>query len=112
MRKHQRYRCNQKLCIRYRNKGQQFIAYGRCTMVGRGGVGAHVPSAELEIGQEVSLEITVAMPSAPGVLKARVTSRQGVTYGFQFLADDARATVALQELFRPEDVAAFVAPKS
>jgi len=111
-RKHLRYRCNRRLCVRYRASGQQFIAYGRCTTVGRGGLGAMMPAVELEIGQIVSLEISLATPAAPGVLKAQVKSRQGSTYGFQFLAADSRATAALHDLFRPEDLAAFVAPSS
>lgn len=109
-RKHQRYRCNQRLCVRYRVNGQQFIAYGRCTMVGKGGIGALMPAVELEVGQEVSLEITVSTPAAPGMLKAHVKSRQGSTYGFEFLSSDSRATATLQDLFRNEDTAAYVAP--
>ncbi|HXW16604.1 MAG TPA: PilZ domain-containing protein [Terriglobia bacterium] len=108
-RKHLRYRCNRRLCVRYRANGQQFIAYGRCTIVGRGGIGAMMPAVELEIGQIVSLEISLATPAAPGVLKAQVKSHQGSTYGFQFLAADSRATAALHDLFRPEDLAAFIA---
>jgi hypothetical protein len=107
-RKHLRYRCNRKLCVRYRSNGQQFIAYGRCTIVGRGGIGAMMPAVELEIGQIVSLEISLATPAASGVLKAQVKSRQGSTYGFQFLAADSRATAPLHDLFRPEDLAAFI----
>lgn len=109
-RKHQRYRCNQKLCVRYRNHGQQFIAYGRCNMVGKGGIGASMPAAQLEIGQEVALEITVSTPAAPVVLRARVTSRHGSTYGFQFAATDGQATATLQDLLRNEEVAAYLAP--
>jgi hypothetical protein len=110
-RKHQRYRCNQRLCVRYRAQGQQFIAYGRCNMVGKGGIGAMMPAVEMEIGQVVSLEIALLTPAAPGLLKAQVTSRQGFTYGFQFLAADGRATATLQDLFRPEDIAAFAVKK-
>ena len=55
-RKHTRYRCNQRLCVRYRIDRQEFIAYGRCTEVGRGGIGAEMPAGELPIAQAVRLD--------------------------------------------------------
>lgn len=106
-RKHLRYRCNQRLCVRYRSDGQEFIAYGRCNIIGKGGIGAQLPAAELEIGQVVSLEIALSASTAPSVLKAQVRNRQGMNYSFQFLEAGGRAAVMLQDLFRPEAVAAF-----
>jgi len=106
-RKYIRYRCDQRLCIRYRKDNQDFIAYGRCNMVGKGGIGALLPTANLEIGQVVSLEIALSTPAAPSVLKAQVKNRQGLNYSFQFLETNGRAAALLQDLFRPEAVAAF-----
>ena len=102
-----RYRCNQRLCVRYRLDGQEFIAYGRCNIVGRGGIGAQLPAVELEIGQVVSLEIALSTSAAPTVLKAQVKNRQGLNYSFQFLEADGRAAAQLQVLFKPEAVAAY-----
>ena len=106
-RKHIRYRCNQRLCVRYRIGGQEFIAYGRCNIVGKGGIGAFLPGVELELGQVVTLEVTLSTGGTPNVLKAQVKNRQRQNYGFQFLESDGRVTAVLQVLFRPEAVAAF-----
>jgi hypothetical protein len=111
-RKHLRYRCNQRLCVRYQCNGQQFIAYGRCTIVGKGGIGASMPAVELEIGQVVSLEISISGPAAPGVLRAQVKSRSGSTYGFQFLSTAVQSTATLRKLFQPDALATFVQPIS
>jgi hypothetical protein len=99
-RKHVRYRCNQKLCARYRIDGQEFIAYGRCTMVGLGGIGAFL-SAELPLGQVASLEISLSANGLPQQFKAQVKNRRGSNYGFQFLEVAERAGPALRFLFQP-----------
>jgi len=106
-RKNIRYRCNQRLCVRYRAEGQEFIAYGRCTIVGRGGIGALLPGVELELGQVVTLEIALSTPAAPSVLRAQLKNCRGQNYGFQFLEGDGRVAAVLEVLFRPEEVVAF-----
>jgi|SRR5205807_6903798 len=106
-RKYIRYGCDQRLCVRYHTEGQDFAVYGRCTVVGKGGIGSLLPAAELEIGQVVSVEISVSAPAAPGSLKAQVKNRHGSSYGFQFLESDGRAAATLAPLFRPEAVQVF-----
>jgi hypothetical protein len=101
LRKHVRYRCNQRLCARYRIDGQEFIAYGRCTVVGKGGIGAFLP-AELPLGQVASLEISLAQAGVPQQLKGQVKNRNGSNYGFQFLEVPERAGAALRSLFQPQ----------
>jgi len=99
-RKHLRYRCNQRLCARYRIDGQEFIAYGRCTMVGKGGIGAFIP-AELPLGQIASIEISLSQNGIPQQFKAQVKNRRGSNYGFQFLEVPERAGPGLRQLFQP-----------
>ena len=106
-RKYLRYRCNQRLCVRYRIDGQDFIAYGRCTVVGEGGIGALLPAADLEIGQVVSLEVSLSTPAAPRPFKAQLKNRHGSKCGFQFMESDGRAAAMLGGLFQPDAVMAF-----
>jgi hypothetical protein len=104
-RKNARYRCNQKLCVRYRAKQQEFIAYGRCTEVGRGGIGAELPGAlQLAAGQDVRLELTIDGPSDKVILKAQVKDRNGTHYSFQFQEKEGPAAAMLQTLFQPDAV--------
>lgn len=78
------------------------IAYGRCNVVGQGGIGALLPTAQLDVGQEVSLEIAIARAAATVALKAMVKDRRGVNYGFQFVENHGRVAVMLKPLFQPE----------
>ena len=100
-RKTSRFRCNQKLCVRYSLNGQKFLASGRCTVVNKAGIGAIV-AGDLAIGQEVLLEIALNKEPAPRRLKAQVRNRQGSTYGFQFIESDDRTAAYLAALFTPE----------
>jgi len=109
-RKYIRYGCDQRLCVRYRLEGHEFAVYGRCRVVGKGGIGSLLPAAELEIGQVVSVEIAVSNPTASSTLKAQVKNRNGSNYGFQFLEPDTRAAAILNPLFRPEAVQVFQPP--
>jgi hypothetical protein len=99
-RKYPRYRCNQKLCARYRIDGQYFIAFGRCTTVGKGGIGAFL-TAELPLGQVASLEISLSASGVPQPVKAQVKNRRGQNYGFQFVELPERASAGLRLLFQP-----------
>ena len=103
-RKHTRYRCNQRLCVRYRIDRQEFIAYGRCTEVGRGGIGAEMPAGELPIGQAVRLEITLSAKAEPIRLTGHVKSRRGAHYGFQFVETGGPGTSLLGVLFQADTV--------
>ncbi|HEV3041027.1 MAG TPA: PilZ domain-containing protein [Candidatus Angelobacter sp.] len=109
-RKYIRYGCDQRLCVRYRVEGHDFAVYGRCKVVGKGGLGSLLPAAELEIGQVVSVEIAIANPAPPSTLKAQVKNRHGSNYGFQFLESDSRTAIVLSPLFRPEAVQVFQTP--
>ncbi|MBZ5523466.1 MAG: PilZ domain-containing protein [Acidobacteriia bacterium] len=104
VRKHVRYRCYQNLSVRYRIKNQEMIASGRCTVVGKGGLGALLPAAQLEVGQEVLLEITISRVAATVALKARVKDRHGLNHGFEFLENAGRVTVTLKPLFQEEAI--------
>lgn len=109
-RKFIRYGCDQRLCVRYRIEGHDFAVYGRCKVVGKGGLGSLLPAAELEIGQVVSVEIAISNPAPPSTLKAQVKNRHGSNYGFQFLEPDSRTAMVLSPLFRPEAVQVFQTP--
>jgi hypothetical protein len=105
-RKHARYRCDLKLCVRYQVNGQQFIISGRCRVIGKGGIGAQLP-AELAIGQETFLEISLGQMPAPRRFKAEVRNIEqvagaGKIHGFQFKEVDERSTAVLNVLFRPD----------
>jgi hypothetical protein len=104
VRKHIRYRCYQKLSVRYRIRNQEVIASGHCTVVGKGGLGAFLPATQLEIGQEVVLEIAISRAAATVALKARVKDRRGLNHGFEFLENAGRVTVTLQPLFQEEAI--------
>lgn len=103
-RKHARYRCYQKLSVRCRVHGQEVIAFGRCTVVSKGGLGAILANTQLEVGQDVVLEITVSRMAATVALKARVKDRQGVSHGFEFLENAGKVTVSLKPLFQEEAI--------
>src|SRR5690242_10117598 len=103
-RKHARYRCNQKLCVRYRVEKQDFIAYGRCTEIGTGGIGAEIPAGELPIGQPVRLEVIMSARAEPIRLNGQVKSRNGTHYGFQFAATGAPGAAMLRALFQADTV--------
>jgi hypothetical protein len=109
-RKYLRYGCDQRLCVRYRVEGHDFAVYGRCRVVGKGGIGSLLPAAELEIGQVVSVEISVSSPEPISALKAQVKNRQGSSYGFQFLESDSRTATILSPLVRPETIQVFQQP--
>jgi hypothetical protein len=109
-RKYIRYGCDQRLCVRYRVEGHDFAVYGRCKVVGKGGIGSLLPAAELEIGQVVSVEISISNPAPLSALKAQVKNRHGSSYGFQFLESDSRAATILSPLFRPESIQVFQPP--
>ena len=109
-RKHSRYRCNQQLSVRYRFHNHEMIAYGRCNVVGKGGIGAHLPTAQLDIGQEVSLEIAIAKATATVALKALVKDRRGVNYGFQFVESQGHVAIMLKPLFQPEALVLSLTP--
>jgi hypothetical protein len=104
-RKHPRYGCDQMLRVRYRANGQEFIISGRCKVVGKGGIGAVLP-AELEVGQEAYLEISVNNGPASRRFKAEVRNRQKDRHGFQFKEADERSTAVLTVLFRPDKLMA------
>jgi hypothetical protein len=104
VRKHVRYRCSQNLSVRYRLKGQDVMASGRCTVVSKGGIGALLSATQLEIGQDVILEITVSRMAATVALKARVKDRHGLSHGFEFLENSGRVTVSLKPLFQDDAV--------
>lgn len=106
-RKLARYRCNQKLCVRYRIEGQEFIAYGRCTEVGSGGIGAEIQSSAIPVDQTVRLEISMAHSAAPVALKAEVRGRQGTHYAFKFLDAEAPRAALLRPLFTPDAVMSY-----
>jgi hypothetical protein len=98
-RRYPRYRCNQRLCVRYRLDGRELIAYGRCTVVGKGGIGALL-TADLPLGQVAHLEIALPSAPAPRALKAQVKNRSRSNYGFQFMEVDERAIAVLLPLFQ------------
>src|SRR5258708_22554972 len=102
VRKHARYRCDQRLCVRYRTQDQDVIAYGRCTVAGKGGIDALLTKAELEVGEEVALEIVLSQAAGTVALNARVKNRRGRNHGFEFLENAGRVTVTLKPLFQPE----------
>ncbi|HWZ44451.1 MAG TPA: PilZ domain-containing protein [Candidatus Saccharimonadales bacterium] len=104
VRKHPRYRCNQRLCVRYRTQDRDVIAYGRCTVAGKGGIDALLTKVELNVGEEVSLEIALSQASGTVALSARVKNRRGFNHGFEFLENAGRVTVTLKPLFQPEAI--------
>jgi hypothetical protein len=103
-----RYRCNQKLCVRYEVNGQKMLVSGRCTAVNKRGIGATV-AGELAIGQQVWLEISLNNLPAPRRLRAEVKNRKGTTYGFEFKEADERTSAFLSALFMPD---AEIKPKA
>lgn len=104
-RKFPRYRCNQRLCIRYRLSNADQITFGRCMTVSKGGLGAII-EANLEIGQVVHLELAIAAHPAARALKAQVKNRNRSNYGFQFIEPDPRSVFILLPLFDPKELQA------
>ncbi len=77
------------------------MAFGRCLVVGQGGIGAELP-ADLAVGQITQLEITLPSTATPRRIKAQVRNRNRSNYGFEFMDMDALTLAILSKLFQPQ----------
>jgi len=67
-------------------QGGEFLScWGRSTEMGEDGIGATL-TGDLESGEIVSLEIPLPLSPYPLKVRAIVRFRQGLHYGFEFLA--------------------------
>jgi len=59
--------------------------WGRSTELGEDGIGATL-TGEVEVGEVVSMELTLPVASAPLRVRALARYRDGLRHGFEFLA--------------------------
>jgi hypothetical protein len=89
-RRYPRFAIDLRLQVRMFQAGEFRSCWGRSTELGQDGIGATL-TGELEAGEIVSLDIPLPLSPYPLKVRAIVRYRQGLRYGFEFLAlDDAQ----------------------
>ena len=73
------------MSIQIFRKGETTSVWGRSNELGEDGVGGTV-TGELEIGEVVSMELSLPLTPYPLKLRALVRYRTGLRHGFEFLA--------------------------
>jgi PilZ domain len=80
-----RYQVDTRISIQIFRKGETTSVWGRSNELGEDGVGGTV-TGELEIGEVVSMELSLPLTPYPLKLRALVRYRTGLRHGFEFLA--------------------------
>lgn len=86
-RRYPRFPIDTKLQVRMFRGGEFSTCWGHSTELGEDGIGATL-TGELAIGEPVTLEIPLLLSAYPLKVRAVVRYRQGLRYGFEFLALD------------------------
>jgi PilZ domain len=86
-RRYPRYRHDTRLQVRMFQAGEFSTCWGHSTEIGEDGIGATL-TGELAVGETVTLEIPLLLSPYPLKVRALVRYRQGLRYGFEFLALD------------------------
>jgi len=84
-RRFRRYPLDVRVAINIFREGKILDYWGRSTELGLDGLGATL-TGELDPGEVVSMEFPLPLSAYPLKLRALVRFRQGLHYGFEFLA--------------------------
>jgi len=84
LRRYSRYRFDTRIQLSVFRDGQTVTCWGRTSELGQDGIGATL-SAELQVGEVVSLEFPIPLP--PNLMRVRAVVRysEGLRCGFEFL---------------------------
>ena len=93
-RRYPRFAIDARMQVRMFQAGEFRTCWGRSTELGQDGIGATL-TGDLEQGEIVSLEIPLPLSPYPLKVRAIVSYRQGLRYGFEFLTlnDNQRDTI-------------------
>ena len=84
-RRYPRYAADVKISVQVFRQGQTSSLWGRSNELGEDGIGGTL-TGELEVGEVVSLEMSLPLATTPIKLRALVRYRSGLRHGFEFLA--------------------------
>jgi hypothetical protein len=83
-----RYPLDIRLAVHVFRSGATTSLWGRSSELGEDGIGGTV-TGELELGEVVSMELSLPLSAYPLKLRAIVRYRKGLHHGFEFLAMSA-----------------------
>jgi hypothetical protein len=94
LRRFSRYRFDVRIQVSVFRDGATTTYWGRTSELGQDGIGATL-SGELQIGEVVSLEFAIPLPSRVMKLRAAVRYSEGLRCGLEFLVvtDEQRLTL-------------------
>jgi hypothetical protein len=78
-----RYKVDLRLKVMMQRGGRNFT-FGQGSDVSEGGMAAYIP-AELEVGELVSVEVTLPYSKETVTLKAEVRNKNGFRYGLEYI---------------------------
>ena len=84
-RKYPRYPVDMRIAVQIFRSGETTSLWGRSNELGEDGVGGTL-TGELEVGEVVSMELSLPLTAYPLKLRALVRYRIGLRHGFEFLA--------------------------
>jgi hypothetical protein len=85
MRRYPRYPADVRLSVQVFRSGSVVSLWGHSNEIGEDGVGGTL-TGPLEVGEVVSMEMTLPLAAQPIKLRALVRYRSGLRHGFEFLA--------------------------
>jgi hypothetical protein len=92
-----RYPLDVRLSVNVFRPSANLSLWGRSSEIGEDGIGATL-TGELQIGEVVSMELSLPMAAHPIKLRALVRYRDGLRHGFEFLAVGAEQRKAIRRV--------------
>ena len=96
-RRYPRYPLDVSLSVYVFRASANLSLWGRSSEIGEDGIGATL-TGELQIGEVVSMELSLPMAAYPIKLRALVRYRDGLRHGFEFLAIGAQQRKAIRRV--------------
>ena len=92
-----RYPVDMRIAVQIFRSGETTALWGRSSELGEDGVGGTL-TVELEVGEVVSMELSLPLAAYPLKLRALVRYRIGLRHGFEFLAINEQQRDVLQRV--------------
>jgi len=92
-----------RLSVQIFRSGETTSLWGRSNELGQDGVGGTM-TGELEVGEVVSMELSLPLAAYPLKLRALVRYRIGLLHGFEFLAVTEQQRDVLHVLAQKDDL--------
>ena len=96
-RRYPRYPVDMRIAVQIFRAGETTALWGRSNELGEDGVGGTL-TGELEVGEVVSMELSLPLAAYPLKLRALVRYRIGLRHGFEFLAINEHQRDVLQRV--------------